>query len=114
MNLFNGLARSLQEGVAEATKSATVQHILVQTENEALDIRKKIANDGLESFGKYAQQVIKWNAQKKEGALCDIEPSATDSDFVPMVSLTIIIPITYDSSANVVQQRRGPTPSLRS
>jgi len=68
MNLFNGLARSLQESVAEATKSATVQHILVETENEALDIRKKIANDGLESFGKYAQQVINWRGIEKRGS----------------------------------------------
>lgn len=84
----------LKETVADVTKRATVQHILVATETvnpgrfnathacwceclcnasakqEALDIRKKIAKDGLESFGGYAAQYSTCGSAKKKVCIC--------------------------------------------
>ena len=69
MNLFEGFANKVRESVADATRSATVQHILVKTEKEALDIRQKIANDGLQSFGGYAAKFsLCGSANKKPDA----------------------------------------------
>lgn len=42
-----------------------VQHILVESESQAVEIRKKISKEGLETFGKYAQTYSTCGSAKK-------------------------------------------------
>eukprot|EP00286_Rhodomonas_abbreviata_P020327 CAMPEP_0181304772 /NCGR_PEP_ID=MMETSP1101-20121128/9343_1 /TAXON_ID=46948 /ORGANISM="Rhodomonas abbreviata, Strain Caron Lab Isolate" /LENGTH=170 /DNA_ID=CAMNT_0023410581 /DNA_START=265 /DNA_END=777 /DNA_ORIENTATION=- len=65
MGLFDSVASKLKGSLADATKEVRVQHILVGTEREAVEIRKKIAKDGLDSFGDYAVQYSTCGSAKK-------------------------------------------------
>lgn len=65
MNLFDGIASKLKESVSDLTKEVKVQHILVESESQAVEIRKKISKEGLETFGKYAQTYSTCGSAKK-------------------------------------------------
>eukprot|EP00281_Chroomonas_sp_CCMP1168_P004779 CAMPEP_0206268354 /NCGR_PEP_ID=MMETSP0047_2-20121206/31661_1 /ASSEMBLY_ACC=CAM_ASM_000192 /TAXON_ID=195065 /ORGANISM="Chroomonas mesostigmatica_cf, Strain CCMP1168" /LENGTH=118 /DNA_ID=CAMNT_0053696665 /DNA_START=72 /DNA_END=424 /DNA_ORIENTATION=- len=63
MGLFDGLVSKF----ADATREVTVQHILVEKEQEAVELRKKLAKEKnlAARFGEYAAQYSTCGSAKK-------------------------------------------------
>eukprot|EP00282_Hemiselmis_andersenii_P018594 CAMPEP_0172044370 /NCGR_PEP_ID=MMETSP1041-20130122/26757_1 /TAXON_ID=464988 /ORGANISM="Hemiselmis andersenii, Strain CCMP439" /LENGTH=116 /DNA_ID=CAMNT_0012702853 /DNA_START=160 /DNA_END=506 /DNA_ORIENTATION=+ len=61
MNLFDGL----KNAIADATREVKVQHILVDKQSEAVDLRRRLEKEGLDSFGSFAQQYSTCGSSKK-------------------------------------------------
>ena len=67
MGLFDDLANSVKQGLAEATQEVTVQHVLVDSKVKALQIERGLLEEGVtsESVGRAAQRFSTCGSAKK-------------------------------------------------